>query len=283
MSEPGTALTRQTINAGGRIAAIVPQSFDDAWRIAKALAESGMTPKDISTPEKCLAIIMAGAEIGMPPFQALQSFAIINGRPALWGDGMLAVARAGGMKVSERIEGDGDGAVARCIATRPDGEEIERTFSVSDAKAAGLWKKAGPWSTYPKRMLQMRARAWALRDGAADILRGIRMAEEAQDIPADQIHVLDTYEHEHRAPEIAPPSAHAVKRDNPDLWPWIESTIREHTDMGALDAWWSSDETVAMISGLPRKWRDCAQETYDARLSELADQMLDRQSVRVDG
>src|SRR5690606_6210149 len=58
---------------------------------------------------------------------------------------------------------------------------IKATFSVADAKKAGLWGKQGPWQQYPKRMLSMRARAFALRDGFADVLRGLGIAEEVQD------------------------------------------------------------------------------------------------------
>lgn len=170
------------IKAGGGVQALTPQTFEDAWRIAQAFSKSGMCPKDMSTPEQVLVAVMAGAEIGLAPFQAVQSFAVINGRPCLWGDGMLAVVRKYGTQVSERIEGDGESAVAWCKVTRPDTQEvIERAFSAADAQAAGLWTKAGPWKQYPKRMLQMRARAWALRDGCADMLRGMKMAEEVQD------------------------------------------------------------------------------------------------------
>jgi hypothetical protein len=60
---------------------------------------------------------------------------------------------------------------------------LTRSFSVADAKKASLWGKAGPWSNYPKRMLQMRARSWALRDAFPDVLRGIGIKEEQHDIP----------------------------------------------------------------------------------------------------
>jgi hypothetical protein len=56
-------------------------------------------------------------------------------------------------------------------------------FSVADAKKAGLWGKQGPWTQYPKRMLQLRARGFALRDAFPDVLRGLVTAEEAQDYP----------------------------------------------------------------------------------------------------
>jgi len=175
----GTELMR----VGGPIQALAPQTFEEMWRVSGILHEACVAPKDINSREKVCAVIMAGAEVGLAPFQSLQSFAIINGRLSLWGDGMLAVVRAQKVRVSERIDGEGEAMVAVCKATRPDtGEEIERTFSVFDAKKAGLWTKQGPWTQYPKRMLQMRARAWALRDGCADLLRGIPMAEEVQDV-----------------------------------------------------------------------------------------------------
>src|SRR3546814_15381125 len=54
---------------------------------------------------------------------------------------------------------------------------------MDDAKKAGLAGKQGPGSQYPQRMRQMRARAWAMRDGFADVLKGIGIAEEVRDFP----------------------------------------------------------------------------------------------------
>lgn len=181
---PATRLAapKPAIMAGGAVAALVPQSLDEAFRVAQAIAASGLAPRGLDKPEQVMVAIMAGAELGLAPFQALQSFAIVNNRPTLWGDGLMAVARAQGIKAREWIDGEGDAAVAHCEVTRPDtGETIARSFSVSDAKKAGLWNKQGPWQQYPKRMLQMRARAWALRDGCADMLRGFQVREEVED------------------------------------------------------------------------------------------------------
>lgn len=217
------------IRAGGAVNAILPQTFEEAWRIAGALAASGMTPKDINTQEKVLAVIMAGAEIGMPPFQALQSFAVINGRPALWGDGMLATVRKYGVTVEEWLEGNSEEAIAACKVTRPDTREvIERRFSVADAKKAGLWSKQGPWTTYPKRMLQMRARAWALRDGCADMLRGMKMAEEAQDVEVIADEPLPSIEGADKDRIIA---AWRVRLEQATLPEEIEAVRAEITDM----------------------------------------------------
>lgn len=182
MSENLPAAVKPQIMAGGQVAALIPQSLDEAFRVSQAIAISGLAPKGIDRAEQIMVAIMAGAELGLAPFQSLQSFAVVNGRPTLWGDGLLAVVRGRGVRVREWLEGEGDGMVAHCECTRPDtGEQIARAFSVADAKKAGLWGKTGPWTQYPKRMLQMRARALSLRDGCADMLRGIQVREEVED------------------------------------------------------------------------------------------------------
>jgi hypothetical protein len=175
------AKERTPVVAGGQVAALIPQSMEEAFRVANAIASSGLAPRGLDRPEQVLVAIMAGAELGLAPFQSLQSFAIVNNRPTLWGDGLMAVARSGGVKVREWLEGEGDARVAYCEVTRPDGEVIQRSFSVAQAKKAGLWGKQGPWTQYPERMQQMRARAWALRDGCADMLRGFQVREEVED------------------------------------------------------------------------------------------------------
>lgn len=176
------AVQKAPLMAGGQIAAIIPQSIEEVFRLSSALAGSGMAPRGMDKPEQILGAILAGAELGLAPFQSLQSFAVVNGRPTLWGDGLLAIVRGRGVHVREWLEGEGDAMVAHCECTRPDnGEKVHRTFMVADAVKAGLWGKQGPWQQYPKRMLQMRARSLSLRDGCADMLRGIQVREEVED------------------------------------------------------------------------------------------------------
>lgn len=175
------AQPRPPMLAGGQVAALIPQSFDEAFRVASAMAASGMTPKGVDKPEQVLVAIMAGAELGFAPFQAMQSFAVINGKPNIWGDALPALLWSRGFKIKEWFDDEDAPKKAFCRITRPDGEEIERTFSLEDARKAALLGKQGPWQQYQKRMLQMRARAFAARDGAADVLRGMHVAEEVQD------------------------------------------------------------------------------------------------------
>ncbi len=75
---------------------------------------------------------------------------------------------------------------AICRVKRRGEDEQLRIFTVDDVKKAGLLGKQGPWTQYPKRMLQMRARSWALRDVFPDVLRGVQIAEEVMDIEPEK-------------------------------------------------------------------------------------------------
>ena len=169
-------------------------SFEDAFRFAKMVAASDFPPRDFrGKPESCLLAIQHGSEIGLAPMQSLQCIAVINGRPSIWGDAAkaLCLASPNCEWITEEVTGEGDSMVAVCTAKRKGNPTPTVTsFSVSDAKTAKLWNKKGrdgqdtPWVTSPKRMLQLRARGFALRDAFPDVLKGLVTAEEAQDYPA---------------------------------------------------------------------------------------------------
>ncbi|MNO23675.1 hypothetical protein D3C76_134800 [compost metagenome] len=164
---------------------LAPQSLDEAIRFADYLAKSTIVPKDFANnPGNILVAIQWGMELGLQPMQAMQNIAVINGRPALWGDAVIALVRSSPLceYVYETLDGD----IATCRVKRRGEEEQTRTFSMADAKAAGLTGKQGPWSQYPKRMLQLRARAFALRDVFPDVLRGMPVAEEVMDMPKER-------------------------------------------------------------------------------------------------
>lgn len=163
------------------------QTMDDAMKFGKMLADSDFAPKDFKgKAASCVLAVQHGAEIGFGPMQSIQCIAVINGRPSIWGDAALALVMASPVceYVRETVEGEGDAMVATCTAKRRGYPEATVSrFSVADAKKAGLWGKSGPWSAYSRRMLQLRARGFALRDAFPDVLKGLVTAEEAQDYP----------------------------------------------------------------------------------------------------
>ena len=178
MNELTTAAPRQTFD-------LSPQTFDQALTFSQYLADSDMVPKDFKgKPDNCLIAMQWGAELGLKPLQALQNLAVINGRPALWGDAVIALVRSS--PLCEFVIETDDGQAATCRVKRRGEPEQSRTFSVEDSKQAGLLGKQGPWAQYPKRMRQMRARAFALRDVFPDVLRGLPVAEEIMDAPTEK-------------------------------------------------------------------------------------------------
>lgn len=167
---------------------LTPRTLDEAMKFSTTLSKSELVPKDfVDKPANILVAIQWGMELGLQPMQAMQSIAVINGRPSLWGDAVIGLVRASGLceYVYEDIAADGQSAM--CRTKRKGEEEVSRTFTMDDASKAGLKGKTGPWTNYPKRMLQMRARSWCLRDVYPDVLRGVHVAEESADIPEKDV------------------------------------------------------------------------------------------------
>lgn len=160
---------------------LAPRDIKEALAFAEMLSKSNMVPKDfIGNPGNILVAVQWGMELGLQPMQAMQNIAVINGRPSLWGDSVIALVKAS--PVCEYVIEEVGEESATCRVKRRGEPEQERSFSVADAKAAGLLGKQGPWSQYRKRMMQMRARSWALRDVFPDVLRGMPIAEEVMDM-----------------------------------------------------------------------------------------------------
>ncbi|CAB4130395.1 hypothetical protein UFOVP119_19 [uncultured Caudovirales phage] len=186
--------------SGGKVQAIVPTSIEEAMRLAKAVAFAGWAPKSyLKDPKnadagydeyKIMLGILHGMELGLTPLAALSSIAVINGAPSVWGDGALAIVLASGhvgnLTESPILNSEGVAIGYSCSAERKGVLSVfTHSFTMADAQAAGLSTKSGPWQNYPIRMCQMRARAWTLRAAFADVLRGLSIAEEVQDIPAE--------------------------------------------------------------------------------------------------
>lgn len=208
LATPNAPHHKPTLAVGGKVGAIVPQDIDQVFRLAKAVDAARWAPKsyllDPKKPDagydlnRIVLGIMHGMELGLTPIAALQSIAVINGIPSIYGDGALAIVQASGLLEDFREEpmveqikaADGTEKARvmgfRCtVKRRGIASFITSTFTLEDAQKADLLSKPGPWQQYRPRMLQMRARAWALRAGFADVLRGVAFAEEAQDIVID--------------------------------------------------------------------------------------------------
>jgi len=163
-----------------------PSNINEAMQLATMISRSQLAPKSFAgKPEDTLVAMMMGNELGLNPMQAIQNIAVINGRPSIWGDAMLALVQNHPKFGSIEETFDEKTMTATCTVVRRGGKPHTQTYSQQDAQKAGLWGKQGPWQQHPKRMLQMRARGFALRNQFADALLGLITAEEASDYPID--------------------------------------------------------------------------------------------------
>lgn len=179
-------MTNITTTQNTAVNFLTPTSLQEAMQIADLLAGSDIVPKDYQRkPGNILVAMQWGAEIGLQPLQAMQNIAVINGRPSIWGDAMLALVRSSGLLDFIREELSEDGTKAICTVKRKGEEPTVSEFSMEDAKKAGLSGKQGPWTQYPKRMMKLRARSYALRDVFPDVLKGMAIAEEEKDKEID--------------------------------------------------------------------------------------------------
>lgn len=259
-------------------AMIGPRGFEFAhagqlMAFCRTVAGTQLAPKGMSAGDLMVSIQM-GLELGLSPTQAIQSIAVINGRPALWGDGLLALCQSSESfdwsRWEEFVEGEGDNRVAVCRCARVGGRLCERRFSVADAKQARLWGKQGPWSSNPSRMLQLRARAFALRDTFADLLRGLQQAE-----------TLDYEPTRHEQPKPRSKVAASIGMAEPE--PVVEAEIIEAEVVEEPPAdpptapWWQPILMAAHI------WADaCGPRTYsdaevESALRRMAAAWGDRQ------
>lgn len=205
-----SALTTTNMNI-----AISITTLQELQAYCAVIAKTEMIPKAYQgKPDNILVAVMQGQELGLKPLQALQSIAVINGIPSIYGDAGLSLVRSSGLlaEFEEWLEIDGQKVteipnlieaaekgrriVQWCKSRRKD-STVPRitTYSVTDAKIAKLWLKKkkypngdtveSPWCTSPARMLMFRCRGFNLRDEFGDVLKGTRLYEEAMDFDLD--------------------------------------------------------------------------------------------------
>lgn len=235
-----------SLTGGAQVVAIVPRTFEETFRVARAVVASKLAPAALigklegdDAASAVAVAIMSGAELGLKPMVALRSFTVINGKPALYGDGLINVVRQSGKVAYLRTgcdERDGK-LVGWCEAKRNDTEEDKRVeFSQADAERAGLWQTEAivtkwnkwdkkneekpndsPWWRFPQRMLAWRAAGYCLRELFGDVLGGIRDEFEAREI-ADSEEMRDITPPARPTPPTppappAPPTAKVIEAE----------------------------------------------------------------------
>lgn len=236
-----------------------PRTFEQALQLSEYMAKSEMVPKQYrGRAGDCFIAIQWGAEVGLKPLQAVQSIAAINGKPNLYGDAGKALLLSHGCIIEEDdAEVVKANSRARCKITRPGRPPVQRTFSLEDAKTAGLWGKEGPWRAYPWRQMAWRAFWFAARDAAADLLRGMGGYEEGLDTPAERfMGPVDEVPPAQPARPALPPYAQADFEKNLPQWRGVveagRKTAADLLAMLATKATFSEEQRAAVLALQPK-------------------------------
>lgn len=166
-------------------------SLEDLVRFARMASASGLCPSSM-TAEAAAIAIQAGLERGMTPIAALQAFVVIKGNLSVKGSAAHAMVENSPVcipgSLRKFIEGEGEQMVGVAVAHRRGYAAPERrTYSVADAKRAGLWGKKTrngdptAWITNPERMLMWRAEGHLFSDIFPDVIGNFPLAEVAED------------------------------------------------------------------------------------------------------
>lgn len=171
-------MTTELINKEtGEVTPIDPAM--NTWNVmrqqADVLIKSGFLPTGINTPEKALAIMMKGKELGIPAMEALSSINVIQGKPSVSPQLMLALARRTGLLENIDIKKDDKEAVV--TITRKGMAPVTTRFGIKEATAQGLIGKDN-YRKQPSVMFQWRALAENLRLTFGDAISGLYTYDE---------------------------------------------------------------------------------------------------------
>lgn len=147
------------------------------WQL---LLQSGALPKHVKTPQQAIAIAMQGAELGWPPMRSLRSIYIVDGRPELAAEAMLALIYERCPSAIIEVVEQSDQRC--CIRGRRSDKHvpIEVDFTIENAQRGGLLNKEN-WKRYPSDMLWARAVSRLRRRVFPDVGAGCFVEGEVSD------------------------------------------------------------------------------------------------------
>jgi len=181
-----TAITTQS--SGSVFSGI--QAFEDAQRIAKALASSTLIPPQFQGQQgfaNCLVALEIANRMRMSPFQVMQNLHIIHGRPSWSSQFIIGLINGCGRfsPLQYEVTGQGDSLACTCVATElASGKDLRGpTVTMAMVKKEGWATKSGSkWQTMPDLMIRYRAAAFWGRLYIPELLVGIQTQEEVVDI-----------------------------------------------------------------------------------------------------
>ena len=151
-------------------------SFTEMDQMAGAIAASGLF--GMKDKNSVLALMAVAQAEGLHPATAARDFHIIQGRPALKADAMLARFQNAGGKVDWKDYSDDK---VTGVFSHPNGGELAVTWTIEQATRIGLVKPGSGWQKFPRAMLRSRCISEGIRSVFPGSVTGFYSPEEVQD------------------------------------------------------------------------------------------------------
>lgn len=239
--------------------ALIP--YSDIERMGAAVAKSNLF--GIKTPEQAIALMLIAQAEGLHPAIAARDYHVIQGRPALKADAMLARFLQGGGKVQWHELTD---EKVSATFTHAAGGAATITWTIAEAKRIGLAGKDN-WKNYPRAMLRSRVVSEGIRTVFPIAVVGVYTPEEVQDFEQPVAPVIEP-------PKIpqppAPPTIEAKAEPagngapQPEQWPLMVPNLAE-----AYTICTSADEWRDYYNGLVEKIERSNRYTMEQKTGKL--------------
>jgi hypothetical protein len=153
------------------------QEIQTYKELGAIFVQSGFLPVTVKTPVQAITIMAKGKELGLGPMQSFSMISVIQGKPTLSAEGMLAIIyRDMPNAVINFIQSDAKVCVIE--AKRGNNDAFNKfSFTMDEAKVAGLTRNQ-TWTSYPTAMLRARCISSMARAKFPDCIAGCSYTPE---------------------------------------------------------------------------------------------------------
>ena len=225
--------------------ALVPVT-KESWDVIQSIAPVVQASRMFSTTiEQAAVVMLKGHELGLGLASSFEYIHVIDSKPSLAPKGALAlIQRSGelaGLKIDEQVDGKGDPTSCAVWMKRTNGFEYTATFTMADAKRAGLVKDGGGWDKYPANMLRWRAIGYCADIVFPDVTGGMYQPEElGADVDEEGGPIEGTW-------EVAETPSVAIEVDNAPVD--VEDDTPPAITLDSLIEKWGAEAIMSAMSG----------------------------------
>lgn len=160
-------------------------SVSSMMKLSETLAKSSLIPSALrGKPSDILLIFMMANELGIAPIQAMNGINVIQGKPCISPQLMVALIHSKIATAIISIDDSKDGVVTCTMARNDKTPGYTSTWDMDRAKALGLTAKDN-WKKQPQTMLKWRAIGDAARTVFPDVIMGLYLPEEMESVPEE--------------------------------------------------------------------------------------------------